>query len=198
MSHCREDAGELVLPVYDRLLQRGVSPWLDRHDYPFGPTTIQALQDGILKSRHVVFFITPSMLNVARGWCVIEYTLSRILQSNLHRTMEMSHVLLPLFFVKRDDPQLARSVWRDLIERGAFFDPGATDSNTVEWAAGQIIGFLGNEHIHTEYVSQLMRQVPSFARMMEEPGLIERITNMQPASIFLLGTDPNSEEVTNT
>jgi hypothetical protein len=26
MSHCREDAGELVSPVYDKLLLRGVSP----------------------------------------------------------------------------------------------------------------------------------------------------------------------------
>ena len=184
MSHCREDAGELVLPVYDRLLLRGVSPWLDNHDYPLGPTSVQALQDGILKSRHVVFFITPSMLNVARGWCVVEYTLSRILQNNLQRSLEMSHLVLPLFFVDRDDPLLARSVWRDLVERGGFFSPGATSSNTVEWAADQIITFLINEHTHTGYISQLLRQVPSFARMMEEPGLIERVTTVQPEPIF--------------
>ncbi len=198
MSHCREDAGELVLPVYDRLLLRGVSPWLDHHDYPLGPTSVQALQDGILKSRHVVFFITPSMLNVARGWCVVEYTLSRILQNNLQRSLEMSHVVLPLFFVDRNDPLLARSVWRDLVERGGFFAPGATSSNTVEWAADQIIKFLVNEHKHTEFISQLLRQVPSYARMMEEPGLIERVTNVQPEPLFFLGTDPDSNAATNT
>ena len=72
MSHCREDAGELVLPVYDRLLLRDVSPWLDHHDYPLGPTSVQALQDGILKSRHVVFFITPSFARMMEEPGLIE------------------------------------------------------------------------------------------------------------------------------
>ena len=187
MSHCREDAGELVLPVYDKLRLRGVSPWLEHHDYPLGPPSVEALQNGILKSRHVVFFVTPSMLNIARGWCIVEYTLSRILQNNLQRSLEMSHVVLPLFFVDRNDPLLVRSGWRDLVERGGFFSPAANSFNTVEWAADQIIKFLFNEHLHTDFISQLLRQVPSYARMMEEPGLIERVTNVQPEPIFLTG-----------
>ena len=89
-------------------------------------------------------------------------------------------------------------MWRDLVERGGFFAPGATSSNTVEWAADQIIKFLVNEHKHTEFISQLLRQVPSYARMMEEPGLIERVTNVQPEPLFFLGTDPDSNAATNT
>ena len=107
LSHCREDADAIVLPVFNELKGYGIAPWVDRHDYPFGRTSLEALKDSVLRCRHVVFFVTEAMLSVSRGWCVIEYTLSRILQETLIRGQTLSHIILPLFFVERNHPLLA-------------------------------------------------------------------------------------------
>ena len=69
LSHCAEDRDWLILPVYDALAQRGIIPWLDREDYYYGRDSRSALRDGLLRSRHVVFFITQAMLDNSRGWC---------------------------------------------------------------------------------------------------------------------------------
>ncbi len=41
LSHCREDREWLVFPLEEELRRRGVIPWLDRHEYPYGRTWLQ-------------------------------------------------------------------------------------------------------------------------------------------------------------
>jgi hypothetical protein len=67
LSHSAEDRQELVVPVFELLSRRGVMPWLDRHDYPYGRGSRAALRDSILPCRHTVFFVTPAMLRQPRG-----------------------------------------------------------------------------------------------------------------------------------
>ena len=72
LSHSREDRADLVDPIYLQLREQRIVPWLDRHDYAYGRDSRIALQDGILRSRHVVFLITLNLLNSPRGWCALE------------------------------------------------------------------------------------------------------------------------------
>ena len=67
LSHCREDRQWLLHDVCEELQRREVIPWFDQHDYPYGRASFQALRDCVLKSRHVVFFVTDAMLSQARG-----------------------------------------------------------------------------------------------------------------------------------
>jgi len=104
LSHCREDYDDLVRPVYDALKSEGVVGWLDREDYTYGRDSRTALRDGVLRSRHVVFFITPAMISTGRGWCVFELAYAEILQANLlHAGGPLLNVFLPLFFLPQSD-----------------------------------------------------------------------------------------------
>lgn len=67
LSHCADDRAWLVHPVFDELKARGIIPWLDREDYYYGRDSRTALRDGLLRSRHVVFFVTRAMLGYTRG-----------------------------------------------------------------------------------------------------------------------------------
>jgi len=184
LSHCREDADEIVLPVFNELKTKGIAPWIDRHDYLYGRTSIESLKDSILRSRHTVFFITEAMLTVARGWCVVEYTLSRMLQDTLIRSISFSHVILPIFFVDKNHPLIARSVWRDFVERGVFWNPAGVKEDLAKWATNEVAKFLLHEQKYAEEMRILIQQSPSIARYVDEPGLFERVTSMQPESII--------------
>ena len=184
LSHCREDADGIVLPVFSELKRYGIAPWIDRHDYLYGRTTIESLKDSILRSRHTAFFITEAMLTVPRGWCVVEYTLSRLLQDTLVRGLLLSRVIFPLFFVEKNNPLLARSVWRDFIERGVFWDPEGVEVDIARWATVEVTKFRRHEQSYAEEMRTLIQQEPSFARLVDEPGLFERVTTMQPESIL--------------
>lgn len=72
LSHCAEDRDHLVVPVYEELLRRRIVPWIDRKHYPLGRDAMEALQDELLKCRHVIYFVTPAMLNQGRGWAGTE------------------------------------------------------------------------------------------------------------------------------
>lgn len=124
LSHCAEDRANLVIPVYDALTAAGVSAWLDQVDYTYGRDSRTALKDGVLKSRHVVFFVTPDMISTGRGWCVFELAYAEILQANLlHPGGPLANVFLPLFFLPLTDPTLPRTVWQATRDRGNFLEP---------------------------------------------------------------------------
>lgn len=113
LSHCAADRDWLIHPVYDHLTRRGVVPWLDRDDYYYGRDSRTALRDGLLKSRHVVFFVTRAMLEYSRGWTALELAFADILQSNLtYRGGPLVNVILPLFFVDPADSDLSRFIGR--------------------------------------------------------------------------------------
>ena len=84
LSHCAMDRAGIVHPVFNELMRRGVVPWLDREDYYYGRDSRTALRDGLLRSRHAVFFITLGMLDYRRGWCPMELAYSDLLQANFN------------------------------------------------------------------------------------------------------------------
>ena len=99
LSHCGEDREWLVLPLYERLQSLGIVPWLDRHDYPFGRTSLEALRDGVLKSGRIIL-VTKAMLEQSRGWSVVELAWAELLQDNLREAgAALQNVSLPLFFL---------------------------------------------------------------------------------------------------
>jgi hypothetical protein len=83
LSHSREDHDPLVRPVSDALVADGVVPWLDREDYYYGRDSRSALRDGVLRSRHAVFFVTAELIASGRGWCAFELAFAEVLQATL-------------------------------------------------------------------------------------------------------------------
>ena len=121
LSHSAEDRLDHVKPVLEAIQARGIIPWFDQNDYTYGRPSRAALRDGILKSRHTVFFITDALLASPRGWCAMELTLAEIVQTNLQtRGGQLANTILPLYFVDQYDDRLPRSVWQDLRDLGRF------------------------------------------------------------------------------
>jgi hypothetical protein len=164
LSHCAEDRGGLVLPVFQEVYRRGVTPWIDHHHYPVGRDAFEALRDELLRCRHVVYFITPAMLRQGRGWAHTECAFVATIQQRLrYRTNEIAHVELPLLFVPPNDPIYMRSVWRSLIDKsricpcmpevrwwqrpGGWTNTGIRSwkPEQVAWAAETITSFVRQE-----------------------------------------------------
>lgn len=187
LSHCAEDRDALVAPVYDRLVAAGITPWLDREDYYYGRDSRTALRDGILRSRHVVFFVTRKMLTVARGWCVLELALAELLELSLRVPGgQLSNVFLPLFFVPQSSPKLPRSVWQLVRDRGRFHPPG--DGDPVTWCAGEIRQFLLREQLFSGEVGGMVKENPSLHKQLgKTPGLLDRVTKFHPTRLRLPG-----------
>ncbi len=183
LSHCREDREWLVLPVYEELQRRGIIPWLDRHDYPYGRTSFEALRDGVLKSRHVVFLVTQAMLAQPRGWTTIELAWADLLQENLRESGgSFQTVMLPLFFLECDHLGLRRSAWQPIRDRGAFHRP--QDGDPIAWAVKQIGGLVLRESQHgLDNDLWLQQDSRARARLERRPGLIDRIVARYPATI---------------
>ncbi|MBX3399947.1 MAG: toll/interleukin-1 receptor domain-containing protein [Gemmataceae bacterium] len=190
LSHSGEDQPDLVLPVYRRLKKLDIEPWIDRHDYPYGSDSRSSLRNGILSCRHVVIFLTPNLLKNARGWCAIEMAYSEIVQGNLvHPGGELLHVLLPLFFVSRDDPGLHRSAWRTLLDRGPFFQ-NEKSLNRIDWAADRIAEFLTSEERLAGHFRSLTRTDKRFRELIDTGnGLKNRVTRFEPNSIYQKPTE---------
>lgn len=144
LSHCADDRSWLVHPVYDELRRRRIVPWLDREDYYYGRDSRTALRDGLLRSRHVVFFVTLGMMAYTRNWCPMELAYSDLIQSNfIHSGGTLLNFELPLVFLDRTDLELPRTAWDALRDRGRFYHPSNGDA--VTWAVDQIVAFLHRE-----------------------------------------------------
>lgn len=180
LSHCNEDREWLVVPLYEALRKEAIIPWLDRHDYPYGRTSLAALRDGVLKSRHTVFLITLGMLAQPRGWGIVELAWADLLQENLREPGGvLQNVILPLFFLTQGDEHLSRSAWQSIRDRAAFHRP--QDGDAVVWAARQIRGFLEREAERgLDNVSWLQQDSQSRARLEVRQGLIDRIIARYP------------------
>lgn len=180
LSHCAEDRDTIVSPVHQRLLVNGVLPWLDQEDYYYGRDSRTALRDGILASRHVVFFITDAVLSTARGWCVFELAFAELLELTLQVSGgKLANVILPLFLVPQSDERLPRSVWQAVRDRGRFHQPA--DGDPVEWCHNEVRGFLLREQALSREVSQFARQDSKLADGLHRtPGLFDRVTRFHP------------------
>ena len=184
LSHCAVDRPSLVYPVYDELMRRKIIPWLDREDYYYGRDSRTALRDGLLRSRHVVFFITLGMMDYKRGWCAMELAYSDLLQTNLtHAGQPLLNFELPLIFLERTNPELPQTAWNCARDRGVFHSPANGDA--VAWAANQIAAFLHREQDLALDMAKVV--VPGQAvhgDLARRPGLVERITQFDPGPIL--------------
>jgi len=183
LSHCAADRLTLVNPVYDELRRRKVIPWLDREDYYYGRDSRTALRDGLLRSRHVVFFVTLGMMDYRRGWCPMELAYSDLLQANLvHPGGPLLNFEFPLIFLDRADTELPRTAWGALRDRGKFHHP--SDGDPVTWAVDQIAGFLHREQdLALDMAKVVLPGQPVHDALSDRPGLLERVTQFDPSPI---------------
>ncbi len=183
LSHCARDRSDLVHRVYDELMRRKIVPWLDRDDYYYGRDSRTALRDGLLRSRHVVFFVTLGMMDYRRNWCPMELAYSDLVQSNfLHPGGSLLNFELPLFFLNRTDVELPRTVWDALRDRGSFHLH--SDGDPVAWAVEQITAFLRREQdLALEMTKVLVPGQPIYDALAGRLGLIERVTRFDPGPI---------------
>ena len=181
LSHCQEDRDALVRPVYERITDSGIVPFLDVEDYYYGRDSRTALKDGILDSRHTVFFITDNLLNNARGWCIFELAFAEMLDSNFHfRGGKLANAFLPLFLISQSDERLPRSVWQLLRDRGRFYNL-QSDGNSSEWCFREVREFLQRESKLTRNVADLARADVRFAEDLKAiPGRFDRVTKFHP------------------
>jgi hypothetical protein len=183
LSHCAADRSALVYPVYEELKRHGITPWLDREDYYYGRDSRTALRDGLLRSRHVIFFITLAMMDYRRGWCYMELAYSDLLQANLlYPGGSLLNFELPLIFLDRHHPELPRTAWDALRDRGIFHHP--SDGDPVAWATEQIVAFLHREQALALDMSKVV--VPgqaTYNALANCPGLVERVTRFDPNPI---------------
>jgi hypothetical protein len=180
LSHCAEDRRWLLPRLLDGLKARGIIPWLDRHDYPYGRASFEALRDGILRCRHVAFLVTPAMLDQARGWTVVELAWAELLQANFQIAGgALQTVALPLCFVQASDPRIPRSVWNVLRDKAAFHDPAKGDA--VDWAIQSIETFLYREQEKALDLALLVQQDGRLrTELASRPGLRDRVESRFP------------------
>ena len=160
------------MPVYERLAQKKIIPWLDRHHFPSGRGSHEALRESLLRCRHVVYFVTPELLRqgAARGWCVLERGYGSVIQQAL---TDFGHVELPLFFVERTDEELQRSVWSALADQGVFFDSAPAKANPVTWAVRQIQDFIRREEV---FAGEMLLNASQIDLPFREKNFLDRIT----------------------
>jgi hypothetical protein len=194
LSHCAEDRDRLVQPVFEELLRRRIAPWMDRVHYPLGREVIEALQEELLRCRHVIYFVTPAMLCQGRGWPGAERALTATIQQHLRDGQEIAHVEMALLFVKTTDPAFQRSVWRSLVDKAescphpamlpaASSDAGRRDwrENHVLWAAERVEQFVRQEEQWARELEVRFGEDPSLGRKYRhEPNLVRRLLAQDP------------------
>lgn len=183
LSHCALDRSTLVHRVYDELMRRKIIPWLDREDYYYGRDSRTALRDGLLRSRHVVYFITLGMMDYRRGWCSMELAYSDLIQANLNYPGgTLLNFELPLFFLDRTDAELPRTAWDAFRDQGRFHHP--SDGDPFTWAVDQIVAFLHREQdLALEMANVVVPGQPVYDALIGRPGLVEQITQFDPSPI---------------
>lgn len=182
LSHCAENRTCLVQPVYNALEAAQYSPWLDRHHYPRGRDSFAALREGIIRCRHVVYFVTEEFLLQGRGWNSIETAYANLLQKSfLQYDLELCNIQFPLFFVPKAHPILQRSAWGPQIQRGKFYSPGEVDDGAVNWATQEITDFIKQEEIRGSSLADQIEIDPSFRWLLdEEENLLSRVMCSDP------------------
>ncbi len=182
LSHCAEDRDRLVQPVFEALQAGGLYPWFDRNHYPKGQGAFAALREGIVRCRHIAYFVTAHFLQQGRGWNSVELAYGNLLQENLRFPgEEVCHLQLPLFFLPRNHAILQRSAWGPLVERGRFYTPGRCDADAADWAVQEIAGFVLQEQNRGPRVAEQLQRDDEFRSMLNaEPNLLRRVMCIDP------------------
>ena len=185
LSHCAEDRDRLVKPVCTALEDAKYFPWFDQHHYPAGQGAFEALREGIIHCRHVVYFVTARFVAQGRGWSVVENAYASLLQENLrHSSLEVCHVQFPLFFVPRGHLVLPRSVWGAAIAAGTVLSPWTSGRRAKAWATREIISFIQQEERRGLSLAEQIQTDPGFQPWLAaEPNLLRRVMVADPPSI---------------
>lgn len=186
LSHCAEDRERIILPVMEQLAERGIIAWIDRHHYPLGTGGHEALREGLLKCRHIVYFITRAALKQGRGWMSVERAYGSLIQSQfVNPGCELSHIELPLIFVPPDDTCYLRSIWRSVHDKGKSVKKGSKVQTRVTWAVTQIERFLVQEQVRASHLVESLENDPDYqARFVAEPNILRRIALLDPPGIL--------------
>lgn len=187
LSHCAEDRECFVIPLQHELERRQITSWIDRHDYPLGTGACEALREGLLKCRHIIYLVTRETLKRARGWVALEKTYGDMIQSQFrHQELELSHVELPLYFVRHDDGVLSRSIWQTVREKGRFYEnTNVATTKAVSWAADQIDKFVRAEEQRGPSVAENVEQDPLMREQFgKDPNQLRRILANDPPRIL--------------
>lgn len=183
LSHCAEDREQFVIPLQQELQRRQIASWIDSHHYPLGTSSHEALRDGLLRCRHVVYLVTRETLQRARGWVAVERTYGDLIQSNFrHQEVELSHVELPLYFVPQDDKVLARSIWQSIREKGKFYaGVNVSTRKAIQWAASQIDAFVQQEEKRGMEIGEYVEQDQTLReKYVHETNALRRIAAIDP------------------
>ncbi len=167
--------------MYEALITKGIKPFIDIEAYYYGRDSRTALRDGVLNSRHMIFFVTDAMLESSRGWCVLELAFAELLDANLtHRGGRLANVILPLFLVPQSDARLPRSVWQLARDRGRFFE-ASSGLTEVAWCVTEICQFLTRESRLCKHMLEACKSDDGFAEQLKKThGLFDRMTKFQP------------------
>ena len=71
ISYASEDRADFVAPLFDALLQHGVSAWIDYGGLKLGDSVRQTIDDGLLRSRFGVIVLSPHSLE--KFWTNLEW-----------------------------------------------------------------------------------------------------------------------------
>ncbi|MBL9165926.1 MAG: toll/interleukin-1 receptor domain-containing protein [Planctomycetaceae bacterium] len=187
IAYSSEDEHLLARPLRDELQdQRGVATWLAAFDFPADSTSIfETLRHHILRSRLIVYLITPNSMSHGRGWQAVERAYGELLSRSMRMATHVQTTEFALIFGCEFDPNLERSCWRDLIEhdRARVF-PRELDLDVVtqiRWAADQVEVLLHRQAISAKEFEQLVQRDPDVAGfLVDRPGLKERIACESP------------------
>ena len=62
MCHASEDKKAIVVPFADAMKRAGLKPWLDKDQGKWGDGLIHQIQNGLVRSRFVVVFVSAAFL----------------------------------------------------------------------------------------------------------------------------------------
>ncbi|HUQ69486.1 MAG TPA: toll/interleukin-1 receptor domain-containing protein [Planctomycetaceae bacterium] len=183
LSHCAEDREALVMPVYQLLVKDGCIPWIDMHDYPVGKDPFDALRDSLLRSRHVIYFITRNYLRQGRGWCATERAYAEVIQQHFRlRSAVLWDYELPLVFVSRDEEPLLRSTMNPIMSKAITCPFGARHRmKQVAWCAEQIRRLIQQQYALTDsLIERLEADRELRSELDRSHGLRQRLVSNAP------------------
>jgi hypothetical protein len=178
LCHASKDKEELARPLYATLRNAGLNVWFDDTEITIGIPILQAIDNGLRKSRFVLALLSPNFLNPNGRWrwAELEAAMSRELSDDQIR-------VLPVVCGLRDEEirNNAPILYRKRYER--LRQPGdAADTNTYDFAG---IALIVKKLVH-ELTSPMLLVRDHVDKHVKPPRT--RLADAM-ASFWLLGID---------
>lgn len=105
ISHVAEDADEVrqlqaaILSVSRRGRSEPLTSFLDVEDWPLGNPNNGVIRDCLLKSAHLVLWVTPAYLRSTRGWVWIELAYGDLIERSMNPDLlDLKHAfIIPIY-----------------------------------------------------------------------------------------------------